>query len=235
MDWQVVAPVLHFLPVFLFQVPLHHPTNMATSQKLHPLNQSSLFCDSFCVHQFYLLPIAKLPTAWPGHPAASHSLSTLCSFPEHTLLLSWGAESKQTCNSQAPLAAPSPVLCWGLNIPLKTVHEKELVQLLSPFLPHYALFLTLSYTRCSHHRWLFPTLLLPIWSGILHSFAFSPKDNCIALKNIYAACLNKLTPKIPWYKLLLWNTFSCYGWLLSQEAHKSSCLKICDLVWLLLD
>lgn len=82
MDWQVVAPVLHFLTVFLFQVPLHHPINKATSQEWHPLNQFSIFCDSFCVHQFYLLPIAKLPTAWSGHPAASHGLSTLCSCPE---------------------------------------------------------------------------------------------------------------------------------------------------------
>lgn len=111
MDWQVVAPVLHFLTVFLFQVPLHHPINKATSQKWHPLNQFSIFCDSFCIHQFYLLPIAKLPTAWAGRPAASHSLSTHCSFRELTLLLSWGAQSKQTCNSEAPLAAPRPVPC----------------------------------------------------------------------------------------------------------------------------
>lgn len=70
----------------------------------------------------------------------------------------------------------------------------------------------------------------------LQSFtALYPKDNCIALKNIYAACFNKHTPKIPRYKLLFWHTFSCYGWLLSYETHKSSCLKICDLVWLLLD
>lgn len=206
MDWQVAAPVLHFLTVFLFQVPLHHPINKAMSQEWHPLNQFSIFCDSFCVHQFYLLPIAKLPTAWSGHPAASHSLSTLCSCPEElnpsrSATLS-SSSSFQTCS-------------LFLNIPLKTVHEKGLIHLLLPFLPHFALFLILSCTGCFHHRWLFPTLLLPIWSGILHSFALSPKDNCIALKNIYAACFNKHTPKIPWYKLFLLNTFSCYGWLLS--------------------
>lgn len=212
MDWQAVAPVLHFLTVFLFQVPLHHPINMATSQKLHPLNQFSIFCDSFCVHQFYLLPVAKLPTA---RQDASHGLSPLCSFPEPTLLPSWGAESKQTCSSEALLAAPSPVPCLCLNIPLKTVHEKGLVHLPSPILPHSALSLILCYTGCFHHRWLFPTLPLPIWSGILHSFALSPKDNCIALKNIYAACFNKYTPKIPCYKLFLWHIFSCCGWLLS--------------------
>lgn len=215
MDWQVVAPVLHFLTVFLFQIPLCHPISKAMSQKWHPLNQFSIFCHSFCVHQFYLLPIAKLPTAWAGCPAVSRGLSTLCSFPEHTLLLSWGAESKQTCSSEAPPAAPSPVPCLCLNIPLKTVHEKGLVHLLSPFLPHFALFLILSCTGSFHHRWLCPILLLPIWSGILHSFALSPKDNCIALKNIYAACFNKHTPKIPWFKLFLWHTFNCYGWLLS--------------------
>lgn len=167
MDWQAVAPVLHFLTVFPFQVPLHHPISKATSQKWHPLNQFSIFCDSFCVHQFYLLPTAKLPSAWAGCPAASHGLSTLCSFPEHTLLLSWGAGSKQTCISEAPLAAPSPCLC--LNITLKTVYEKGLAHLFSPFLPHFALFLILTCTGCFHHRWLFPTLLLPIWSAILHS------------------------------------------------------------------
>lgn len=175
MDWQVVAPVLHFLTVSLFQVPLHHPINKATSQKWHPLNQFSIFCDSICVHQFHLLPTAKFPTAGQD---ASHGLSTLCSFPEEL--------------NPSRAAVLSPVLCLCLNIPLKTVHEKGLLHLPLPFLPYFALFLVLSYTGCFHHRWLFPTLLLPIWSGILQSFVFPLKTIALHLKTFMLLALTNI-------------------------------------------
>ena len=93
-------------------------------------------------------------------------------------------------------------------LPLKTVHEEQDFYICSQpsclTLPRFLFWITPAVSITDGQ--LFPTLLLPIWSGTLHSFALSRKENCIALKNTCAACLNKHTLKIPWYKLFLWHT-----------------------------
>lgn len=75
---------------------------------------------------YFFLRTSILPSAYCKAPCCLGRTPCCQPRPEHTLLLSWGAESKQTWNSEAPLAAPRPVPCLCLNIPLKIVHEKDL-------------------------------------------------------------------------------------------------------------
>lgn len=109
----------------------------------------------------------------------AHSAPSLRSWIQADLQLWGSSSSSQSCTLL-------------MSKPLKTVHEKGLVHLLSPFLPYFALFLILSYTGCFHHRWLFPTLLLPIWSGILHSFAFPLKTIALHLKTFMLLALTNI-------------------------------------------
>lgn len=159
---------------------------------------------------WFFLCTSILPSAYSKAP---HCWAGCQPWAEHTLLLPWGAESKQICSSEAPLAAPSPVPCLCLNR-WRQCMKKDLYIYSHPScltLPYFLFWVTqavssqmaLSYPASSHMVWN-PSQL-----------CISPKDNCIALKNVYAACFNKHTPKIPWSKLFLWHTFSCNGWLLS--------------------